>query len=362
MSAPLDREFLKLWIGQTISEIGSRISREGLPLTAVLVLGASATQMGILAATGSASVLVFGLAAGVIVDRVRRRPVMIITDLLRAALLGTIPLAAYFGVLSLAHLLIVAALVGICTVLFDVSYQAYLPSLVGAESLFDDNRRLAMSASTAEILGPSMTGVLIQTITAPVAILVDAFSFLASAISIIAIRRPEPPPVPSQGLPTRAEIFEGARIIRSNPILLALAARAVTAFLFFGVYASLYLLFAVRELKLSTSALGITIALGGVGSFVGAYVSRYVSERFPVGQTFFTSALAIGLIGFCIPAAAHFPAYGMALLAAAQLFGDCAWTIYHVSESTYRQRVTDPGALGRVNAAMQLASRGMVPV
>ena len=161
------KDFRRLWTGQTISEIGSRITREGLPYTALLLLAATPAQMGILAAAGSASVLVFSMAAGVIADRMRRRPLMIAADLARASLLLSIPLAAKLGVLSFAHLLGVSVAAGLLTVQFDVAYQSYLAALVPREDLFEGNRRLMMSASAAEILGPGATGVLVQAAGAP---------------------------------------------------------------------------------------------------------------------------------------------------------------------------------------------------
>ena len=187
-------DFLKLWTGQTISEVGSRITREGIPLTALLTLNASVSQMGLLAATGSASILVFSLAAGVVADRLRKRPLMILADLGRGALLALIPIAALTHVLTMPVLLLIAALAGVLTVLFDVAYQSYLPVLVPREELLECNRRLAMSASSAEMLGPALTGVLVQAITAPIAILIDAASFLVSAVSVTVIRKPEPRP------------------------------------------------------------------------------------------------------------------------------------------------------------------------
>src|ERR1700685_3672216 len=185
------KDFAKLWAGQTISEVGSRITREGLPLAALLTLNASAGQMGILSAVSSASVLIFGLGAGVAVDRLKKRPVMIATDLGRAGLLALIPLAAHRHVLSMELLIIIAVAAGALTVLFDVAYQSYLPALVRPEELLESNKRLSLSASAAEMAGPALTGVLVQAITAPRAILVDALSFLVSAFSVWTIRKPE---------------------------------------------------------------------------------------------------------------------------------------------------------------------------
>src|SRR5579864_4285992 len=171
-------DFLKLWTAQGISEIGSRITREGIPLTALLVLHAGAVQMGLLNALGGAAVLVFGLSAGVWTDRLRRRPVMIAADLGRAAVLASIPLAARAGSLALGQLYAVAALAGVMTVFFDVADQSYLPALVARDRLLEANGKLTLSSTIAEIAGPGLTGFLVQLITAPIAILFDAVSFL----------------------------------------------------------------------------------------------------------------------------------------------------------------------------------------
>ncbi len=355
-------DFTKLWVGQTISEIGSRITREGLPLTAVLLLAATPAQMGLLSAIGSASVLLFGLAAGVLVDRLRRRPVMIAADLGRAVLLATIPLAAAMHRLSFTQLLIVGALAGILTVVFDVAYQSYLPVLLERDLLVEGNRRLGMSSATAEILGPGLTGVLVKLITAPIAVLLDAISFLISAISVWIIRKPEPPAAPATGIPWKQEIFEGARSIAGHPILRALAIRSMIAFLFAGLSFSLYVLYAIRTLHMSTVAFGFTIALGGAGALVGSYFADRISRRFGLGRSFFGSALLTGTVNLLIPLAATYPRFAVLFLGASQFFGDSAWAVYMVNETTLRQRVTADHMLGRVNAAMQLASRGVLPI
>lgn len=355
-------DFRRLWIGQTISEIGSRITREGLPLTAVLLLNASAAQMGLLSAVGSASPLFFSLAAGVVVDRQRKRPILIVTDLARAALLLTVPLAALTHWLSLSQLLLVAAVSGILTVLFDVAYQSYLPSLLPADELLEGNRKLGMSSATAEMLGPALAGTLIQIVTAPIAVFLDALSFLASAGAVLGIRQPEPPPLPKQAVPLRKELSEGLRVIWTHPMLRALLLRATSAFLAMGVVFPLYLLSAIRVVHLSTSALGLVIGLGGAGSLLGAWLSARVSERYGTGPTFFTTALLTGMAQLLIPLAAQMPQFGLLFLSCQQLFGDCVFMIYFVNETTLRQRLAPEAALGRVNAAMQLASRGMLPI
>lgn len=354
-------DFLKLWLGQTVSEICSRITREGLPLTALLTLRATAGQMGLISAISSASVLVFGIGAGVAVDRLKKRPVMIATDLGRAFLLGIIPLAGYKHVLGITLLLAIAAVVGALTVLFDVAYQSYLPALVPADELLESNRRLSFSSSAAEMAGPAIAGVLVQAITAPLAILVDASSFLVSAFSVLAIRKREAAPERKPDVPLLAEALDGFRFIWSHPALRALLLRSVTSFLSMGLIFPLYLLNAIRVVHMSTSALGIVIALGGVGSLAGAYMASRLSIRHGIGPTFFVTAVLIGLAQLLIPLSSQIPQIGIVCLSLQQLAGDSAWTIYAVNETTLRQLLAPEHVIGRVNAAMQLASRGMLP-
>ncbi len=318
--------------------------------------------MGILSATGSASVLLFSLAAGVIVDRIRRRPVMIIADLGRAVLLTSIPVLALSHSLSMIHLILVAACAGVLTVLFDVAYQSYLPSLVGSDDLLEGNRLLSISAATAEILGPSLTGILVQLITAPIAILLDALSFIASAISVWSIRLPEPAPAPRSRISLREEMWEGMKAILAHSALRALLFRSITAFLSMGLVFSFYILYAIRVLHLKPASLGLAIALGGAGSLAGGLLAGRLSKRFQIKPSFFASAFVIGCAQFFIPLASVLPRFALACLCVQQFFGDCAWTIYVVNETTLRQSVTPSHLLGRVNAAMQFASRGMLSI
>jgi predicted MFS family arabinose efflux permease len=319
--------------------------------------------MGILAATGGASSLLFSLWAGLIVDRVRRRPVMIAADLGRALLLLTIPVLALLHRLSMTTLIVVAASTGVLTVLFDVAYQSYLPSLVEQENIFEGNRLLSISGATAEILGPSITGVLVQLITAPIAILIDAASFLVSGVSVWLIRKPEPPAhvTPHENL--RDEMLAGMRTILGHPLLRALLFRAVTAFLSMGLaMQSFYVLYAVRDLGLKPGSLGIAIALGGAGSLVGGFFSNRIAKAVPLKFSFFACALVTAVMQFMLPLGSVFPRLALTLICIQQFFGDFCWTIYYVNDTTLRQSVAPPAMLGRVNAAMRLASLGMLPI
>ena len=249
----LDPDFRKLWIGQAISQIGSNITGVGLPLTAVLILKASPLQMGFLSGAGAAAVLIFGLFAGAWVDRLRRRPILIAADLGRAVVLGIIPLAAMLHRLTIGDLYLVAVGSSILTVLFDVAYQAYLPSRITRENILTGNSRLALTESIAQIAGPGIAGILVQLITAPMAMLFDAASFVCSAISVWLIRKPEPVPTRTLEPHIGREISEGLGASWRDPLLRALAGRTATSAFFLGFGNSLYFLFAMHELGLTAA-------------------------------------------------------------------------------------------------------------
>ena len=361
-------DFVKLWSGQTISELGSRITREGIPLAAVLVLHAGTVQMGFLSALGGAAVLVFGLVAGVWVDRLRRRPILIGADLGRAAILLSVPAAAMAGVLSMGQLYAVAALAGILTVFFDVAYQSYLPALVDREQILEGNSKLALSSSIAEIAGPGVTGILVQLITAPIAILFDALSFLFSALMVLLIRKPEPPAEPREPEHLITETLAGVRFIFGEPLLRALGLRSATMFFFMGFFGPLYVLYAIEMLHLRPALLGVVIAMGGVGAMVGSVVVPRIVRRFGLGRTFIVASLIQGLTNLLIPLAGlvgtpgTVQLFAVACLMVPQLFGDMAFMVYYINEVTLRQRVAPEHVLGRVNAGMQLLARGIWPI
>ena len=356
-----DSEFLKLWSGQAISKIGSTITSVGLPLTAALVLGASPMQMGILAGSNGTGVLVFGLFAGAWADRLRRRPILIAADLARAALLATIPVAAVWHRLNMAHLYAVATLAGILTVLFDVSYQAYVPTLVNRAELVEANSKLALTESIADVTGPGLTGLLVQLITAPMAILLDAFSFVCSALSVWLIRRPEPRPEPSLAPHIGREIAEGLRASWRNPLLRALLQRAGGGAFFAGFYGSLYFLFAVRELHISAILLGAILSVGGASNVFGALLAERLLHRLGLGRMLIGAAWMIGLAMLLVPLAHGPVALCTAFLVAAQL-GDMAWPIYNINETSLRQAIVPHHLLGRVSSAGHLLFWGALPL
>src|SRR6266566_3203780 len=263
-------DFVKFWLGQTVSRFGSGITGIALPLTGVLLLAATPSQMGILSALDGAAVLAIGLFVGVWVDRVRRRPLLIATDLGRAFILGTVPLAALFGVLHIEQLYAVAALTGMFTVIFNVANQSFLPSLIPQTALVEGNSKLGVSDSLAEIGGPAVAGPLVQLISAPFAVLFDAFSFLFSAFCLGLIRKPEPPvAVAENRMSIWHELVQGLHEVLKNPLLRSLAG-GVGAFNFFGNFVgALYALYVVRELLAGILGgligLRLTILIGVLG-------------------------------------------------------------------------------------------------
>ena len=295
-------DFLKFWVGQTISVFGSQITNLALPLTAVLVLNASSSQMGVLNALGIAPFILVGLFAGVWADRMRRRPILLASDLGRFLLLGSIPLAALGGFLTIPYLYIIIFLVGIMTVFFDVSYQAFLPSLVGREQLVEGNSKLEVSNSAAAILGPGLAGVLVQALTAPIAIIFDALSFLVSAISLRVIRSQETAPELKQAAEKNVlrEIREGLHVVFGNRLLWSIAGCTATANFFGSMWQAVFILYLTRELGMPPAVQGIIFAAGAPGALLAALISARVAKRLGLGTTIIVSNLVSHVPRHCL--------------------------------------------------------------
>lgn len=356
-------DFMRLWSGQTISELGSRITRDGLPLVAVLVLGASPSQMGAITAVGSTVVLLISLPAGVWVDRLRRKPIMLGADLGRALIVAAIPIAALTGQLRLEVLYLVVALNGALTVLFNAAYEAYLPSLIERKNLVEGNSKLALSSSLAEVLGPGLTGFLVQLLTAPIAMAFDAVSFLASIGSLLLIRAPEVVPAP---LETRRhlahEMLQGLRWVWGDRRLRALALAGGTRSFFGNFFGVLYSLYAIRLLGLNAAMLGVTIAMGGVGSLIGAAWADRVVKRFGLGRALIGSSVVSGVISLLVPLASGPALMAMSMLMLSQLMSDALSTINAITSISLRQSITPDRLLGRTSTSLQMLIAGVGPI
>ncbi len=354
---------MKLWTGQTISTFGSTITREAIPYIAVITLGATPVQMGLLAAAASVPVLLIGLIAGAQADRLRRRPLMIAADLLRAVLVLVVPAAAVLGILRLQELFAIAALAGAVGVFFDVAYPTYVPTLVRRDQLVEANSKLGLSSSLAEVAAPGLAGVLVQTLTGPIAMLIDAASFVWSAISVALIRAPEPAPAPpADRQHLGREIIDGLRTLMGHPVLRAFALTGATGAFFGNFFATLYGLYAYRVLHLTPALLGIAVAMGGAGELIGAPLAARVSRRFGVGRTLVATSLIGSAVSLLIPLARGPVVLAAAMLMISQLVNDGANAIYGINELSVRQAITPGRLLGRVNAGMQLLRSGIGPL
>ncbi|MCL6443994.1 MAG: MFS transporter [Alicyclobacillus sp.] len=375
------RDFLKLWAGQTVSEIGSRITREGLPMGAVMMMGVSPLVMSGLSLATQLPASLLGLLIGVWVDRLRRRPLMVTADLARALLLLVIPIAAWSGALRLWMFFMVAAVIGVLGLLFDVAYQAYLPWLIDKERLVEGNSKLGVTAAFAEIVGPGLTGLLVQALTAPVAIVFDAASYVVSAVALLGIRRHEPRvrgqivadvvgvadvaggaalgETPRQW---RRELRDGLRVLRRDRALLALAGAAATTGFASSPIFVLDTLYALKTLHLTAWQFGLTVTTGGLGGLLGAALAKRVVGRVGLGRAMIGMLLLQGLAAGCWVVAGGPVWRVMACLLTWQLVGDCCGTIYGVLDVTLRQTLVPDSLLGRVNGAMRVADIGLTAV
>jgi MFS family permease len=319
--------------------------------------------MGILNAASTVPILLIGLFAGVWVDRLRRRPVLIAADVGRALLLLTIPLASVLGVLTIELLCAVALLVGALSVFFDIAHLAFLPVLVGRDELVDGNAKLEVTSAGAQVVGPSFGGALVGILGAPFAVVLDALSFLVSGWLITRTRAVEPAPAAvAAGTSVWTEIREGFRVVRRQPLLRALIAAAGTMNFFGRMFLAVYVLYMTRDLGLGPVGVGLVLATGGLGSLAGALVTGPATRRFGPGPMLVASQLAFGLTGLLVPLAVLLPSIALPMIVTSEFGQWMAVIVYYVNAVSVRQAVT-PGRLqGRVNATMRFFAGGLMPI
>ena len=353
------RAFRRLWIGETVSQFGEMISQLALPLVAILVLHASTFEVGLLTALQTAAFAVVGLPVGALVERMRFRSVLIVNDLIRAAALGWIPLAQLLGVLTIGQLYAVAVVSGVSTVFFDVAYQSYLPQLVGRELLVQGNARLQASESVSQIAGPSLGGLLIQALTAPYAVLVDALSFLWSAAYVTAIDVRPPRPERRADRHLRREIGEGLRFVLGDRMLRAIAMCTGTFNLFSSMNLAVFYLLLARELRLSPGVIGLVGSTSALGGLAGSLLAGRLAARVGQGPAIWISAAASGPCAFVAPFVQR--DWTLGLLAVAQIAMSMCNVVYNITQVSFRQGLCPPGLLGRMNATMRFLVWGTMP-
>ena len=356
------RDFKRLWLGGAVSSFGSQITLLALPLTAVLVLDATPLQMGILAAAGSAPALMFGLGAGVWVDRKKKRPIMIATDYGRAVLLLAVPVSVAFDVLRIEYLYVVALAVGMLSLLFGIASRSMLPSLVTQEELVEANSKLAVGRSASEVTGPGVSGVLVQLFTAPVALIVDALTFVASAIAVQSIRTPEPEPMPSTGQGLLQEALRGLAFIRRSRVLMPLAGAIAGVAIFNAMFEAAWLLYVSKELGLEPVTFGIMFSTGGLGFLLGALLADRLIRRTGIGRAVFLGVVMAALSDLATPLAGGSVVAIVALLMVASFAFGIGATVFRVAQVSLRQASTPMSLQGRMNGAMNSLEVGLVPV
>lgn len=356
-------DFMKLWVGETISLFGTQITVLALPLVAANTLQATPAQMGTLGYAQYIPWLLVGLVAGVWVDRLRRRPIMIIADLGRAVLLGFIPLAALSGVLRMEHLYLIGFLVGIGNVFFDIAYVAFLPGLLSSRQLVEGNSKLQSSASASEVAGPGLAGILTQILSAPFAMLLDACSFLASAVLLWWIRTPEMIPAHSTNRPSvLQEARDGLRLVLRHRLLRGFVGCSTMGNIAIDMHLAVYILYLTRELGVGASTIGLFYAFGGIGGLIGAALSNHLVKRLGAGRATVFSQLSHGLCLTAIPLAGLLGGLALPFIGLAHFVWGLTVATYAIPAVSLRQAIAPVHLQGRITASQRVLTFGISPI
>jgi MFS family permease len=355
-----DHDFRQLYAADTISQLGTQVSLLALPLVAVRSLDASNFEMGILAACETLAFLLIGLPAGAWVDRLRRHSVLIVGDVGRAVVLASVPLAWWADVLTMPQLYVVALLAGVLTVFFDVSYQSYLPHLVGRDKLVEGNAKLEAVRAVNQLAGPPLAGGLITALTAPFAVALDAASFLGSALFVTRIRKREAKPERKPDAHLGREIGEGLRFVLGNRMLRSIAACTGSSNLFSSIAGAMVIVLLARDLRLNAAVIGLFSSVAAIGGMVAALCATRIARWLGQGPTIWISVAVTGPFALLMPLAQR----GWLLWAAAVGSG-VYWfgaVVYNITQVSFRQGLTPERLLGRMNATMRFLVWGTLPI
>jgi MFS family permease len=355
------RDFLKFWIGDTIAQFTGQISGLALPTVAILTLQVTGFQLGVLNALGFIAFPVLGLFVGVWMDRVRRKPVMIMASMIQVLTLASVPAAFIFGVLGLYQLYLVSLIMGVTTLFFDVAYQSYLPSLVNKEDVVEGNQKLQTSASASTVIGPSVASGMMQLIGAALSVFIDAVGTLAAVFTLIFIRKPEPKPEHSSADGQRhffAEMKEGVRVVTGNKLLWTQAGCTGTSNLGTNMFAVAILLYAFRTLGISKGLIGVPFTIGAVGFLVGVLISSAVTNRLGVGKAVALSIAGSFALLLVLLAKGSFAVF---VIGAAYFVAYLGVATYNINQVSLRQIITPNRLQGRMNATMRTIVWGTIP-
>ncbi|SDI16482.1 MFS transporter [Nonomuraea jiangxiensis] len=344
--------FTRFWFGETVSLFGVRITALALPLTAMLVLAAGPEELGLLGFAAYLPYLLVALPFGVLVDRRRKRPLMIGANAVRAVLIGLVPVLAALGLLTLPALVAITLGIGACTVLFEVCWQSYIPVIVGKEHLVAANGRVTASWSAAESAGPGLGGLLVQLLTAPFALIANAVSYAVSVVSLWSIRAPEPVPEPS-GRHMGKEILDGLALIVRQPYLRVIMVSGAAYNFFYVFLEALFVLYAVRVLGFGPGLIGLVVSLAAIGGVLGAAVAATLVGRLPFGLVFLAAELVSAGGPLLIPAASGPTVVAAVTVTAGFFVMRVGLAVSNTTSISLRQTVTPPELLGRMNASMR---------
>lgn len=355
-------DFRKLWLGRSVSFVGSEITGVALPLTAVLLLDAQAREMGWLVAAQNLPMLLFGLLTGVWVDRARRKPILVATNFGQATLLAVIPAVAMLGQLNMPLLAAVAFGASVLSNVGSVADRAYLPSLLPRDRLIAANSRIQFSFAFSRSVGPGAAGLLVQWLTAPVAILVDVVTFVVAGLLIGSIRHAEQPPPRSADSGVVAGIAEGMRRVVRDPVLRPLVLCGAMHNICSTAIVAVYVLYLTRTLGIGPTLLGAILVAGGVGALLGSVVSARVTQSFGIGPALIGSQAVTGVARLLIPLAAGPLAVVVACLALSEFVLGAMRAIFNITQISLRQTVTEHAYQGRVNATIAVLLWAFTPL
>ncbi|RSM78005.1 MFS transporter [Kibdelosporangium aridum] len=355
-----NRDFRLLWIGESVSKFGTAIATLVMPLVAVGILNSSTFVVTVLSAALWMPWFVIGLPAGAWVDRLPKRPLMITCGWVSAGLLATVPIAAWLGVLTSVHLVVVAILTGTVNVLFSAAYQSYLPMVVERQHSAEANAKLQGSESVAQLAGPSVGGLLAQVVGAVLGVLADALSYVVSAVCLMRMRTVEPEIKPPAGRTSlRGEIAVGLRFVGRDPYMRALTIYGGAANLFAGAFEAIVVVYLVRDVGVSAGAVGVLIAVTGVGGIVGALITTRLARWLGSARAILVCELAGMPFALLIPLTDA--GFGLTFFVVGGLIVNAAIVVSSVLGASFRQTYCPPSLLGRVTAATRVVSYGALP-
>ena len=355
--------FLRLWGGETTSQLGAQLGAIAIPVLAVILLDATEFEVGVLAAAGTAAFLVVGLPAGALIDRMLKRRVMLRADLVRAVAIGAIPLLWLLGVLEMWQLIVLATLVGVARVFFDVAYQSYIPVLVEREKIADANSKLETTSQLAGIGGPALGGALLTIVQAPVILLATAATYLVSFVMLSTIRDTEVPAPKEQRRPLWIEIREGLAFVWNERLLRRIVACTGVGNFFFSLGMTLMPILVLRELGLSPAVLGVATGVGAVGGLLGAAASAKLTAWIGEGTIIAWSAVGFGVAGIIFAAMTVVPsALTIPVFIVAEFLVSFTVLVYNIAQVSFRQRICPTPLLGRMNASIRFVVWGVMPI